>query len=213
MDANITVKTVDWSIRELLSDSKYSELFSGGTAIHGYLNTFDYHRVHAPLGGKVLEANLVSGLHYTQIEAIECAEEPKARSEEDGNYLAAFQQADPSGQLTSNSNNGTVQRTLRKRRVLAPPNEWGYQFNQSRAVVIIETKMGLVAVVPVGMAVVSSVVLSVNEGQVIGKGDELGYFQFGGSDAIVLCQKGVSVDVAIGEHCLMGSRFGRFSST
>jgi phosphatidylserine decarboxylase len=50
--------------------------------------------------------------------------------------------------------------------------------------------VGLVAVVPVGMAQISSTFLTVTEGQQVEKGQEFGYFQFGGSDIILLFQEG-----------------------
>lgn len=51
--------------------------------------------------------------------------------------------------------------------------------------------IGLMAVVTVGMAEVSSNVITVNEGDKIAKGDQLGYFQFGGSTHCLVFQKDV----------------------
>ncbi|MGH3685575.1 MAG: phosphatidylserine decarboxylase [Pseudonocardiaceae bacterium] len=48
--------------------------------------------------------------------------------------------------------------------------------------------IGLVAVIPVGMANVSSVNMTMTKGSIVQKGDEFGYFLFGGSDIIVLFQ-------------------------
>lgn len=73
----------------------------------------------------------------------------------------------------------------------------GYEFFQNRGVVTIDTSasdsddIGVVAVIPVGMAHVSSVVLTAVEGKHMAKGEEFGYFQFGGSDIILLFQDGV----------------------
>ena len=53
---------------------------------------------------------------------------------------------------------------LRKRRVFCTPNEPGYQFVQGRELVVLETKIGLVAVLPVGMSVVSSVIFDGRRG-------------------------------------------------
>jgi len=49
--------------------------------------------------------------------------------------------------------------------------------------------LGLVAVLPIGMAQVSSVKLSISVGEEVEKGQEISYFQFGGSDCIVVFQK------------------------
>ncbi len=77
----------------------------------------------------------------------------------------------------------------------------GYEFFQTRGLVVIDTAdrpegdVGLVGVVPVGMSHVASVVLSAAAGTDLGKGSEFGYFQFGGSDIILLFQRGVTVDL------------------
>ncbi|MCV7379573.1 phosphatidylserine decarboxylase [Mycobacterium alsense] len=73
----------------------------------------------------------------------------------------------------------------------------GYEFSQTRGVVTIDTSqsdcgdVGIVAVIPVGMGHVSSVVLTASTGKHMAKGEEFGYFQFGGSDIIILFQEGV----------------------
>ncbi len=77
----------------------------------------------------------------------------------------------------------------------------GYEFFQTRGVFVLDTAgrpegdIGLVGVVPVGMSHVASVVLTASEGSELSKGAEFGYFQFGGSDIILLFQRGVEVDV------------------
>lgn len=77
----------------------------------------------------------------------------------------------------------------------------GYEFFQNRGVITLDTAasghgdIGIVAVIPVGMAHVASVVMSAVEGTQMAKGDEFGYFQFGGSDIIVLFGKGVDPQV------------------
>ncbi|SHO57308.1 phosphatidylserine decarboxylase [Vibrio quintilis] len=84
----------------------------------------------------------------------------------------------------------------------APDNsEGGYEFNQARGIVILDTSqspcgdIGLVAVIPVGMAQVSSVNMTAQTGNILEKGDEFGYFLFGGSDIIVLFQEGVDPEI------------------
>ena len=66
----------------------------------------------------------------------------------------------------------------------------GYQFTQARGLIVLESPiLGYVAVLPIGMAEVSSAVLTAEEGATLSKGEEFGYFQFGGSDIIVLFEK------------------------
>ncbi|MDD4866613.1 MAG: phosphatidylserine decarboxylase [Mycobacterium sp.] len=81
----------------------------------------------------------------------------------------------------------------------------GYEFFQTRGVLTIDTAasgcgdIGVVAVVPVGMAHVSSVVLTAVTGTHLPKGEEFGYFQFGGSDIIILFQDGLDPQVDTSE--------------
>lgn len=81
----------------------------------------------------------------------------------------------------------------------APDNaENGYQFLQARGIITIDTTnspqgdMGIVAVIPVGMCQVSSVHMTAEPETNTNKGDEFGYFKFGGSDIILLFQEGKS---------------------
>ncbi|MGA2883096.1 MAG: phosphatidylserine decarboxylase [Bryobacteraceae bacterium] len=60
-----------------------------------------------------------------------------------------------------------------------------------------EPSIGLVCLMPVGIAEVSSCVLSVKEAQCVKKGDEIGFFQFGGSTHCLVFRRGV-----IGEFAL-----------
>ena len=72
----------------------------------------------------------------------------------------------------------------------------GYEFLQARGILTIDTTgspqgdIGIVAVIPIGMCQVSGVNMTHKEGMACAKGDEFGYFTFGGSDIIVLTQKG-----------------------
>ncbi len=77
----------------------------------------------------------------------------------------------------------------------------GYEFTQTRGVLTVDTSdspagdVGVVAVVPVGMSQVASVVLTATVGEDVAKGEEFGYFQFGGSDIILLFQPGFDPDI------------------
>ncbi len=84
-------------------------------------------------------------------------------------------------------------------------SESGYEFFQTRGVLTLDTSasghgdLGIVAVVPVGMSHVASVNLTAVEGTRVAKGEEFGYFAFGGSDIIVLFQQGVDPQVDTSE--------------
>lgn len=70
--------------------------------------------------------------------------------------------------------------------------ENGYEFTQARGIIIIDTgsEVGKVAVLPIGMAQVSGVMMNTQlKGENVCKGQEFGKFRFGGSDIIMLFQK------------------------
>ncbi len=79
--------------------------------------------------------------------------------------------------------------------------ETGYEFFQTRGVLTVDTAasgygdVGVVAVIPVGMSHVASVNLATVPGTQVPKGEEFGYFAFGGSDIIVLFQAGVDPQI------------------
>nr|MCR5475856.1 phosphatidylserine decarboxylase [Lachnospiraceae bacterium] len=67
-------------------------------------------------------------------------------------------------------------------------NSLSWQSIETRGCVLINTDYGMVAVIPVGMGQVSSINFldNVKPGAKVKKGDELGYFLFGGSDCVML---------------------------
>ena len=63
--------------------------------------------------------------------------------------------------------------------------------SNKRVVVLLDTPaFGLVAFVAIGATLVGSIVFTVKEGSSVQKGDELGYFAFGGSTCVTLIQAG-----------------------
>ncbi len=87
----------------------------------------------------------------------------------------------------------------------------GYQFVQMRGLVVLDTPSGMVACLPVGMGQVSSVVITAEAGKSLRKGEEIGYFQFGGSDFVMLFQRKANMTLTCsnGAHCLQGSQVGQ----
>jgi len=85
-----------------------------------------------------------------------------------------------------------------------PQNSQGYLAHvAARAIILIQADdpvIGLVAFVPVGMSEVSSCVVdaSMTPGHHVAKGDELGYFQFGGSTHCLVFRPGVIADFSLG---------------
>ena len=94
-----------------------------------------------------------------------------------------------------------------------PIDSTGWQFSQTRGYVIVDTeRYGLVALIPMGMAQVSSVNFEddVEVGATHEKGDMLGNFLFGGSDFVMLFQEraGFEMTATQGNHILMGEEYG-----
>jgi phosphatidylserine decarboxylase len=86
----------------------------------------------------------------------------------------------------------------------------GYQITQDWGLVVIASRLGLVAVLPIGMAQVSSVTLTAEAGAALAKGEEFGFFSFGGSDIVTLFEAGrVELDAKVGTHYNQGRRIGR----
>lgn len=152
------------AIPELLQDSKYANAFANGTFVHYFLGPYSYHRFHTPVAGMLEECYAVQGLTFLEVNLV------------DGEFSAPDNAGDdpPPG-----TNSGD-----------------GYEFAQARGIVTIDTSnspygdMGIVAVIPVGMCQVSSVNMKLKAPAPVNKGDEFGYFLFGGSDIILLFQEG-----------------------
>jgi len=94
-----------------------------------------------------------------------------------------------------------------------PIDSTGWQFSQTRGYAIVDTEeYGLVALIPMGMAQVSSVNFEddVEVGATHEKGDMLGNFLFGGSDFVMLFQEsaGFEMTATEGVHILMGEEYG-----
>jgi phosphatidylserine decarboxylase len=87
----------------------------------------------------------------------------------------------------------------------------GFQFNQTRAYIIIKTSnIGYVAVAPIGMGFVSSVNITVDEGTTLAKGDEFGFFAYGGSDIIMLFEKdAVKFTAFANKHYSQGEKIAK----
>lgn len=177
-DSQVTVKGLHWKISELLEGSPYQARFKNGQFMHSFLSPADYHRQHAPVGGKVLEARVIPGQVYLEVIAV---------PDESGAH------------------------DIQPKRKFEAPDTAGYQFAQARGLIILDTPIGLVAVVPIGMSQVSSVIMTAEVGVTVRKGEELSYFQFGGSDIILLFEgaSNVSFTAQLNVHYKMGTRIAQ----
>jgi len=93
---------------------------------------------------------------------------------------------------------------------LTAKDEVGFQWRQTRGLVILESVVGLIALIPVGVGHVSSVNFTVDAGTRLAKGEEFGYFAYGGSDMILLFQKeAIGLTIDAGKHYKQGEMIGR----
>jgi phosphatidylserine decarboxylase len=93
---------------------------------------------------------------------------------------------------------------------IANIDDVGFQFNHTRGYVTIDSPAGMVAVIPVGMGHISSVIINASVGDRLVKGDEFGYFAFGGSDIIMLFEKDkATLSAERGRHYRKGERIGQ----
>jgi len=183
-DSKITVKGLQWSIDELLQDSPYKDRFRGGVFTHSFLNTTDYHRLHVPVAGTVLESRSIHSQVYLDVVAVRV--DKTANVTADVHHVQAVRKFDAQ-------------------------DATGYQFAQSRGLIVLDSPIGLVAVLPIGMGQVSSVVMTAEVGVKLRKGEEFSYFQFGGSDHIVLFERAsnVSLTAQPDVHYNQGESIGR----
>ncbi|KAM3435365.1 hypothetical protein MY4824_004946 [Beauveria thailandica] len=127
-NGNVTLKEVPWNINSLLQHSQYRDEFKGGIFMHAFLSSNDYHRQHAPVAGTVVEAKNIAGQVYLEVKA------------KDGKIT-------PVRPLPRRGEN----------KVDVMDNE-GYQWCQMRGLVVLESRIGYVAVLPIGMAQISEAV-------------------------------------------------------
>lgn len=217
---SIVVKHIEWTIEELLADSEHADAFEGGIFCHSFLNTYDYHRQHTPVAGRVLEAKFIPGQVYLEVE---------------------LKEQDPDEPTVS----GDLANAVVPKRYLDADDATGYQFVQCRGLLVLESAIGKVAVLPMGMAQVSSVVFVTPEaegqqpivltpeekrgrdyqqqvellnrkveaalvGKQLAKGEMFSYFQFGGSDCVMVFERKANVDLTakVDVHYPIRSQYG-----
>lgn len=174
LKTSINMKGVDWPVETLLRDSGID--YKNGSFMHAFLAPTDYHRQHAPVSGEVIEARNIRDQVYLQVARKAGGGIRRSRG-------LVRHWADPEHRRTQDQGQFYD---------IEAPDEAGFQWCQTRGVIAIQTQnYGKVAVLPIGMAQVSSVKLTVNVGDHVKKGDNISYFQFGGSDVCIVFEKRV----------------------
>lgn len=184
LKTELPVKTRSFDVQSLLGSSEFAEHFDRGTAISCVLMPNNYHRFHSPVTGQLVESRLVDGFYFGISD----------------------------GKTWFNKGN-------------TGDSDMKYSTFEDfqRAVYIYQTKdHGFVAQVSVGLAEISSVnpfirpsdnrstwvgVPGSNEYEgplSVTKGDQVGYFRYGGSLNILIFEPGVFSSIAV----LMGQRLG-----
>ena len=146
------LKSQPYSLADMLNGEKIAEPFVGGQVYQAYLPALNYHRWHAPVSGTVISVENVAGTYYS------------------ANYYEGF----------ANTVDGEP-----KPDPSAPNNSEAYIAQvATRCIIIVQAdnqKIGLMAMVFIGMCECSSCEFYFKPGDRINKGHPIGTFHFGGS--------------------------------
>ena len=92
-------------------------------------------------------------------------------------------------------------------------HDTSWQIIETRDSIVLDTKYGKVAILPIGMSQICSCNFEeyLKVGDEVHKGDPLGYFLFGGSDIVLLFEKDVEFTPLFesNKHMLMGENYAR----
>ncbi|KAJ7647115.1 hypothetical protein FB45DRAFT_1099808 [Roridomyces roridus] len=156
--------TQPYSLVQMLDDDPFAVDFAGGTVYQAFLSPYYYHRWHSPVTGTIVKARVIEGTYFAGIPADpslldSLAQEP-VRFRHKYPDLVAFQDQQPF--LTHMA---------------------------TRALIFIQAddpKVGLMCFIGVGMVEVSTCEITVQPGQRVMQGEEIGSFHFGGSTHVCI---------------------------
>jgi phosphatidylserine decarboxylase len=155
---NFWVKGQPYSLKHMLNNDPRAAQFAGGTVYQAFLAADCYHCWHAPVSGTIVDFQLVPGTYYS---------EP---------VLYSFDPDEGIGKIIEGS--GTPDPG-------ADADSQGYiSAVAARGLIWIQADnpaIGLMCMIVVGMAEVSSIDLEAQVGSHVNKGDKIGMFHFGGS--------------------------------
>ncbi|KAI0007111.1 Phophatidylserine decarboxylase-domain-containing protein [Xylariaceae sp. FL0662B] len=158
------IKGQPYSVLDMLGHDPLAAVFDGATIYQAFLSALSYHRWHSPVSGRIVRAFVKDGTYFS--EPLFEGQAGDGRTPDiDKRGISVAQ-----GYLTA----------------LA-----------TRAVIFIQANnpaIGLMAFIGVGMDEVSTCEITVQQGQEVKKGDQLGMFHFGGSSHCLLFRDGVKVD-------------------
>lgn len=149
---NFWIKSQKYSLAHMMNNDPRANQFVGGTVYQAFLSADSYHRFHAPVSGQIVgKPDIVPGTYYS--EPLSTGFSPDSGKPD----------PDPGADEASQGYISAV---------------------ATRGVMFIQAdnpKIGLVCMVVIGMAEVSSVDITMPPQTPFKKGDQLGMFHFGGS--------------------------------
>ncbi|ROV86775.1 hypothetical protein VSDG_10205 [Cytospora chrysosperma] len=157
------IKEQPYSLGTMLNCNERTSQFVGGTVYQAFLSALSYHRWHAPVSGKVVAIEYVPGTYY---------------SENWFEGVAGVRCPDKPDPAAPNYSQPYISAVA------------------TRGIIYIEAQnpnIGLMAIVFIGMAEVSSCEFTVKVGQDVTKGQQLGMFHFGGSSHCMVFRPGVDI--------------------
>jgi phosphatidylserine decarboxylase len=147
------LKEQPYSLLDMFGNDPLAFQFRGGSVYQAFLSALSYHRWHAPVTGTVVKLVHIPGTYFLQ------------------NSYEGFANIDSKGKPNPD--------------LAAPNNSQAYLCQKATRLLIFiqadDARIGLTAMLLVGMAEVSSCEVFVKEGDIVKKGDEIGTFHFGGS--------------------------------
>jgi phosphatidylserine decarboxylase len=182
----IWLKGQYYSIYDMLDrDEEHANQFVGGTVYQAYLSTVDYHRWHAPVDGVITKTVMVPGTYYAALP------DHGAGPDDPG-----LEEGDPAGAIFRSQAWLTAVAT--------------------RALVYIRADnpdIGLMCFMAIGMREVSTCEITVQVGERVKIGDDLGTFHIGGSSHTMIFRPHVKVTFAdhvkINKHIKVKSIIGQ----
>ncbi|KAF8928706.1 hypothetical protein BGZ47_001462 [Haplosporangium gracile] len=158
------LKHQPYSVLDMLAHDELAHQFVGGTVYQAFLSSLSYHRWHAPVSGRIVKAYVVDGTYYSE-PLFEGVGDPTKKTQE----IDVASEDPAQGYLTATA---------------------------TRALIFIQADnpaIGLMVFIGIGMVEVSTCDITVQEGDHVKKGDEIGMFHFGGSTYCLLFRKGVNL--------------------
>ena len=188
------VKGQPYSVLDMLGHDELASQFAGATVYQAFLSALSYHRWHSPVSGTVKRAFVQDGTYFS---LPLCYDQTKqSQQQQNGNAVKGGTTTEgKTNESEIDASLGAISIDIDRHGITVAQ---GYLTAlATRAIIFIEADnpaIGLMAFIGVGMDEVSTCDITVQEGQHINKGDDLGMFHFGGSTHCLLFRKDVRVE-------------------